>query len=61
MSRHRRSNEAGHLHTQSGGLVFETKLQLDGVNTVVLAMCVLGDQIAVGTLDGRLLLLGIER
>lgn len=50
----------GVLHAETGELAFETNLQLDGVSTVVLSMCALGDRIALGTIDGRLLLLRIE-
>ena len=50
----------GVLHAETGDLAFETKLHRDGVSTVVLSMCALGDRIAFGTMDGRLLLLRIE-
>lgn len=50
----------GVVDVRTGALVFEMHLQVDGVSTVALSMCALGQSIAVGTIDGRLLLLRIE-
>lgn len=50
----------GVLDVETGDLAFETNLHLDGVSSVALSMCALGDRIALGTIDGRLLLLRIE-
>lgn len=50
----------GVLDVATGDLAFETRPHLDGVSTVALLMCALGDRIAVGTIDGRLLLIRID-
>jgi WD40 repeat protein len=54
------NGRVGVLHAETGDLEFETNLHRDGVSTVALSMCALGDRIAFGTIDGRLLLLRIE-
>ena len=50
----------GVIQAGTGDLEFETNLHVDGVSTVVLSMCALGNRIACGTIDGRLLLLRLE-
>lgn len=52
--------QVGILDVETGDLAFETSLHLDGVNTVALSMRAWGERVALGTIDGRLLLFRIE-
>ncbi|MBI5537994.1 MAG: hypothetical protein HY898_35050 [Deltaproteobacteria bacterium] len=49
----------GVLDAKSGDLLHEERVEVHGVNTMVLSLCAQGDRVACGTLDGRVLLLRI--